>query len=74
MNRKVPSFTRLSLRNVSVVREASGLPAISHSRHRETIRTIACKKRGVEVARPIPQNASSIGAYGSIIVIAEFFT
>ena len=57
-------------RNVPVVREASGLPVISHSRRRETNRTIACQKRGVEVVRPIPRNAPSIGAYGSILVIA----
>ena len=53
-------------RNVPVVREASGLPVISHSRRRETIRTIACHKQGVGVVRPIPRNAPSIGAYGSI--------
>ena len=44
------------------VREVSGLPVISHSRRRETIITIACQKRGVEVVRPIPRNAPSIGA------------
>ncbi|WMV46534.1 hypothetical protein MTR67_039919 [Solanum verrucosum] len=52
------------------VREASGLPVISHSRRRETLITIACQKRGVEVVRPIPRNAPSIGAYGSILVVA----
>ena len=54
----------------SVVREASGLPVISHSRRRETLITIACQKRGVEMVRPRPRNAPSIGAYGSILVIA----
>ncbi|WMV44950.1 hypothetical protein MTR67_038335 [Solanum verrucosum] len=52
------------------VREASGLPIISHSRSRETLITIACQKQGVEVVRPIPRNAPSIGAYGSILVVA----
>uniref|UniRef100_A0A3Q7HZ70 Cytochrome c oxidase subunit 2 n=1 Tax=Solanum lycopersicum TaxID=4081 RepID=A0A3Q7HZ70_SOLLC len=52
------------------VREASGLPVISHSHRRETLITIACQKRGVEVVRPIPRNAPSIGAYGSILVVA----
>ncbi|PHU20495.1 cytochrome c oxidase subunit 2 [Capsicum chinense] len=53
-----------------MVREASGLPVISHSRRRETLITIACQKRGVEVVRPIPRNSPSIGAYGSILVVA----
>ncbi|KAM3306911.1 cytochrome c oxidase subunit 2 [Capsicum chacoense] len=48
----------------------SGLPVISHSRHRETLITIACQKWGVEVVRPIPRNAPSIGDYGSIVVVA----
>ncbi|PHT59237.1 cytochrome c oxidase subunit 2 [Capsicum baccatum] len=56
-----------------MVREASGLPVISHSRRRETLITIACQKRGVEVVRPIPRNAPSIGAYGSILVVAGGF-
>lgn len=55
---------------LNMVREASGLPVISHSRRRETFITIACQKRGVEVVRPIPRNAPSIGAYGSILVVA----
>jgi len=55
---------------LNMVREASGLPVISHSRRRETLITIACQKRGVEVVRPIPRNAPSIGAYGSILVVA----
>ncbi|PHT77629.1 cytochrome c oxidase subunit 2 [Capsicum annuum] len=53
-----------------MVHEASGLPVISHSRHRETLITIACQKWGVEVVRPIPRNAPSIGDYGSIVVVA----
>ncbi|KAM3376679.1 hypothetical protein P3S68_015394 [Capsicum galapagoense] len=69
----IPSFALLySMDEVvlNMVREASGLPVISHSRRRETLITIACQKRGVEVVRPIPRNAPSIGAYGSILVVA----
>jgi hypothetical protein len=56
-------------RNVPVVHEASGLAVISHSHRRETKRTIACQKQGVEVVRPIPRNGPSIEAYGSILII-----
>ena len=54
----------------NMVRGASGLPVISHSRRRETLITIACQKRRAEVVRPILRNVPSIGAYGSILVVA----
>ncbi|KAM3234378.1 cytochrome c oxidase subunit 2 [Capsicum annuum] len=67
----IPSFALLySMDELNMVHEASGLPVISHSRHRETLITIACQKWGVEVVRPIPRNAPSIGDYGSIVVVA----
>lgn len=39
-------------RNRSGVREPYGLPLISHCRRRETRRTIACQKEGVEMVKP----------------------
>ncbi|KAK4380029.1 hypothetical protein RND71_001891 [Anisodus tanguticus] len=53
-----------------MVCETSCLLVISHSRSRHTLITIAFQKWVVEMVRPIPRNAPSIGAYGSILVIA----
>ncbi|PHT97483.1 Ribulose bisphosphate carboxylase large chain [Capsicum chinense] len=59
--------------SLSNARQAAILAAhkLCSSTNRETLITIACQKWGVEVVRPIPRNAPSIGDYGSILVVAE---
>ncbi|KAM3238475.1 ribosomal protein S3 [Capsicum annuum] len=72
----IPSFALLYSMDEVVVDPAITIKAIGHQwyrsapLHEETLITIACQKRGVEVVRPIPRNAPSIGAYGSILVVA----